>query len=104
MANGTGGLGCPMNESVFKAMSDATRRKIIELLKDGPKSAGEIAEHFSHAQPTISRHLTVLKHAKLITDRREGTFIIYQLNTTVLQEWLIWLFDHFGGGEQDEEK
>lgn len=93
-----------MNEHVFKAMADATRRKIIELLKEGPKSAGEIAEHFNHAQPTISRHLTVLKNAKLITDQREGTFIIYKLNTTVLQEWLIWLLDHFGGGEQHEER
>ena len=93
-----------MNESVFKAMSDATRRKIIELLKEGPKTAGEIADQFSHAQPTISRHLNVLKNANLIIDQREGTFIIYRLNTTVLQEWLVWLIDHFGGGENVEKK
>ncbi|KPV42307.1 autorepressor SdpR family transcription factor [Alicyclobacillus ferrooxydans] len=91
-----------MNESVFKAMSDATRRKIIELLKEGPKTAGEIADHFTHAQPTISRHLTVLKHANLVVDQREGTFIIYRLNTTILQEWLAWLLEHFGGGDSDE--
>lgn len=91
-----------MNESVFKAMSDATRRKIIELLKEGPKTAGEIAEHFTHAQPTISRHLTVLKNANLLIDQREGTFIIYRLNTTILQEWLAWLLEHFGGGDSDE--
>jgi ArsR family transcriptional regulator, arsenate/arsenite/antimonite-responsive transcriptional repressor len=91
-----------MNESVFKAMSDATRRKIIELLKEGPKTAGEIADHFTHAQPTISRHLTVLKNANLVTDQREGTFIIYRLNTTIVQEWLAWLLEHFGGGETDE--
>jgi DNA-binding transcriptional ArsR family regulator len=90
-----------MNESVFKAMSDSTRRKIIELLKEGPKAAGEIAGHFSHAQPTISRHLNVLKNAHLIVDQREGTFIIYRLNTTILQEWLAWLFEHFGGGDSD---
>lgn len=93
-----------MNESVFKAMSDATRRKIIELLKEGPKTAGEIANHFSHAQPTISRHLNVLKNAHLIVDRREGTFIIYRLNTTILQEWLAWLLEHFGGGDSDEKE
>ncbi len=91
-----------MNESVFKAMSDATRRRIIELLKEGPKTAGEIADHFTHAQPTISRHLTVLKNANLVIDQREGTFIIYRLNTTILQEWLAWLLEHFGGGESNE--
>ncbi|MFB5193135.1 autorepressor SdpR family transcription factor [Alicyclobacillus fastidiosus] len=91
-----------MNESVFKAMSDATRRKIIELLKEGPKTAGEIADHFTHAQPTISRHLTVLKNANLVVDQREGTFIIYRLNTTILQEWLAWLLERFGGGDSDE--
>ena len=91
-----------MNESVFKAMSDATRRKIIELLKEGPKTAGEIADHFTHAQPTISRHLTVLKNANLVVDQREGTFIIYRLNTTILQEWLAWLLEHFGCGGSDE--
>ena len=91
-----------MNENVFKAMSDKTRRKIIELLKEGPKTAGEISEHFSSAQPTISRHLNVLKNANLVIDQREGTFIIYRLNTTILQEWLGWLLEHFGGGDSDE--
>ena len=91
-----------MNENVFKAMSDKTRRKIIELLKEGPKTAGEISEHFSSAQPTISRHLNVLKNANLVIDQREGNFIIYRLNTTILQEWLAWLLEHFGGGDSDE--
>lgn len=93
-----------MDESIFKAMSDSTRRKIIELLKEGPKTAGEIADHFSHAQPTISRHLNVLKNAHLIVDQREGNFIIYRLNTTILQEWLGWIFEHFGGGNNDEKE
>lgn len=93
-----------MNENVFKAMSDKTRRKIIELLKEGPKTAGEISEHFSSAQPTISRHLNVLKNANLVIDQREGTFIIYKLNTTILQEWLAWLLEHFGGGNSDEKE
>lgn len=91
-----------MNERVFKAMSDGTRRKIIQLLKEGPKSAGEIANHFSHAQPTISRHLNVLKNADLIIDQREGTYIIYRLNTTILQEWLAWVMEHFGGDDKNE--
>jgi DNA-binding transcriptional ArsR family regulator len=93
-----------MNENIFKAMSDQTRRKIIELLKEGPKTAGEISEQFSSAQPTISRHLNVLKNANLIVDQREGNFIIYKLNTTILQEWLVWLFEHFGGGNHEKEK
>ena len=93
-----------MKENIFKAMSDPTRRKIIELLKEGPKTAGEIADHFSHAQPTISRHLNVLKNAHLIVDQRQGTFIIYRLDTTILQEWLAWLIEHFGGGDNDERK
>jgi DNA-binding transcriptional ArsR family regulator len=93
-----------MNESIFKAMSDATRRKIILLLKEGPKTAGEIANHFSYAQPTISRHLNVLKNANLVVDQREGNFIIYRLNTTILQDWLAWLMEHFGGGDSDEKK
>lgn len=91
-----------MHESVFKAMSDPTRRRIIELLKGGPHTAGQIATHFAHAQPTISRHLTVLKAANLVVDRRDGTFIIYELNTTVLQDWLAWVLAHFGGGYGDE--
>lgn len=93
-----------MNEGIFKAMSDSTRRKIIELLKEGPKTAGEIADHFSYAQPTISRHLTVLKNAHLIIDQRDGNFIIYRLNKTILQEWLGWLFEHFGGENNDENE
>jgi DNA-binding transcriptional ArsR family regulator len=91
-----------MNESVFKAMSDKTRRKIIELLKEGPKTAGEISDNFSSAQPTISRHLNILKNANLVIDQREGTFIIYRLNTTIIQEWLAWLLEHFGGANSDE--
>jgi DNA-binding transcriptional ArsR family regulator len=93
-----------MNEGIFKAMSDSTRRKIIELLKEGPKTAGEITSHFSHAQPTVSRHLNVLKNANLIVDQKEGNFIIYRLNTTILQEWLGWIFEHFGGGNNDENE
>ena len=91
-----------MDKHIFKAMADPTRRKILELLKDGPQTAGEIASHFSSAQPTISRHLNVLKNADLVADEREGSFIIYRLNTTILQEWLARLLAHFGGGDSDE--
>ncbi|GMA56987.1 transcriptional repressor SdpR [Alicyclobacillus sacchari] len=95
-----------INDKVFKAMSDPTRRKIIELLKERPMTAGEIASHFKHAQPTVSRHLNVLKNADLVVDQREGTYVVYRLNTSVIQGWLNWLLDKFGGGssnEQDEE-
>ncbi len=91
-----------MHEGVFKAMSDPTRRRIIELLKEGPQTAGQIATHFAHAQPTVSRHLAVLKAANLVVDQRDGTFIIYQLNTTIVQDWLAWVLEHFGGGHGDE--
>ncbi|WDL95975.1 autorepressor SdpR family transcription factor [Alicyclobacillus sp. ALC3] len=93
-----------MNESVFKAMSDGTRRKVLELLKNGPMTAGDIASRFPHAQPTISRHLSVLKNANLVVDERDGTFIMYRLNTTVLQEWLAWVMEHFGGGDGHEDE
>ncbi|TDY37496.1 regulatory ArsR family protein [Alicyclobacillus sacchari] len=69
-------------------------------------TAGEIASHFKHAQPTVSRHLNVLKNADLVVDQREGTYVVYRLNTSVIQGWLNWLLDKFGGGssnEQDEE-
>jgi DNA-binding transcriptional ArsR family regulator len=85
-----------MNETVFKAMADPTRRKIIELLKEGPKTASEIADHFTHTKPTVSRHLSVLKNANLVVDQRQGTFIVYQMNAIILQDWLVWLLEHFG--------
>lgn len=77
-------------------MADPTRRRILELLRDGELSAGEIGRHFPTAQPTISRHLAVLREAGLIRDERRGTHVVYRLNTTVLQEWLAWLLERFG--------
>ncbi len=70
----------------FKALADPTRREIIRLLRDGPKSSGEIAERFSTAWPTISRHLGVLRDAELILSERHGQAIVYELNTTVFDE------------------
>lgn len=89
---------------MFRAMADPTRRKIIELLQQGPMAAGEIAAHFNHAQPTISRHLSVLKNANLVVDQRDGPHIIYRVNTTVIQTWLAWVFNKFGGGGQNADE
>jgi|SRR5689334_24839803 ArsR family transcriptional regulator, repressor of sdpIR and other operons len=73
-------------DAVFKALADPTRREILHLLRSGPKSSGEIAEHFSSAWPTISRHLSVLKDAALVTTERNGMNVLYELDTTVFQE------------------
>ncbi|MCL6562287.1 MAG: autorepressor SdpR family transcription factor [Firmicutes bacterium] len=89
-----------MHEGVFRALADPTRRRILELLQAGPLTAGEIAAHFPSRQPTISRHLSVLKQAGLVWDERQGQFIRYHLNTTVLQSWLQWLWDRWGGHDQ----
>ena len=77
--------------TTLKALADPTRREILELLKDGRLSAGEIVEHFSVTGPSISRHLSILKEADLIRDTREGKFIYYDLNTSVLEEIMLWI-------------
>jgi DNA-binding transcriptional ArsR family regulator len=73
---------------LFKALSDPTRREIIRLLRKGDLSAGEIAEHFPQAKPTLSKHFTVLKEAGLIQGTRSGTTITYTLNVSVLEDAL----------------
>ncbi len=73
------------------ALADPTRREILELLRGGRMSAGEIVSHFSVTGAAISRHLSVLKDADLIRDRREGKFIYYELNASVLEELLLWI-------------
>ena len=75
----------------FKALSDPARRKILELLKNGKLSAGEIASHFDMTQATVSYHLKILKKADLIREEREKNFIFYELNLTVLEEIMVWL-------------
>ena len=77
----------------FKALSDPTRREILNLLKRGDLSAGEIADRFDMTAATMSHHLSVLKQADLILDRREGKYIYYQLNLSVFEELLNWLKD-----------
>lgn len=73
-------------DAVFKALADPTRRAILQLLRSGPRSSGEIAEHFPSAWATISRHLAVLRDAELVTTERNGSSILYELDTTVFQE------------------
>ena len=80
-------------QNTLKAISDPTRRTILNLLKKKPLPAGEIAGHFDMSMPAVSKHLNVLKEADLIRDRREGKYIIYELNASVLDEALLWLKD-----------
>jgi DNA-binding transcriptional ArsR family regulator len=80
-------------QNTLKAIADPTRRTILNLLKKGRLSAGEIAEHFEMSMPAVSKHLSVLREADLIRDRREGKYIYYELNASVLDEALLWLKD-----------
>jgi ArsR family transcriptional regulator len=73
-------------DAVFKALADPTRREILRLLRGGPKSSGEIAQSFDSAWPTISRHLSVLKEAELVSTERDGSSVMYELDTTVFQD------------------
>lgn len=79
--------------SVFRAMADPTRRDILQLLRDGPRTSGELAAHFPVAWATVSRHLGVLRDAGLVLAVREGQQVIYELNTTVFAE----LVEHLMG-------
>lgn len=78
-------------QNTMKALSDPIRREILELLKSGRLSAGEIAEKFPVSGAAVSKHLSVLKEADLIRDSREGKFIFYELNTSVLEEIMLWI-------------
>lgn len=88
--------------TVFKALSDPTRREILRLLTRGEKTAGELAEQFDMTKPSVSHHFAVLKDADLIHSRREGQQIHYSLNTTVVQDLLTWLYDMFGADGSGE--
>lgn len=78
-------------QNTMKALSDPIRRDILGLLKSGRLSAGEIAEKFPISGAAVSKHLSVLKEADLIRDAREGKFIFYELNVSVLEEVMLWL-------------
>ena len=84
--------------SVFKALSDPTRREILSLLKDGPLSAGEIAAQFSFSKPTMSAHLGVLKEAGLVMSQKDGKRVIYHLQISVLEDALLGFAEQFGIG------
>ena len=86
--------------NAFKALSDPTRRRILELLSEQDMTAGEIAEHFDISKPSISHHLTTLRSADLVLDERKGQNIIYSLNMTVFQDLLKWFFDFSKGGKE----
>lgn len=76
--------------ALFKALNDPTRREILEILKEGDLTAGEIAGQFNISKPSISHHLDLLRQASLVTSVKEGQFIYYSLNTTVMDEMLKW--------------
>ena len=78
-------------QQTLKALADPIRRDILKMLKNGRMSAGEITSHFNVTAASISRHLSVLKEADLVRDTREGQFIFYELNASVLEEIMLWL-------------
>ena len=80
-------------QQTLKALADPTRREILNLLKGGKRSAGEISDHFDITAAAISRHLSVLKDADLIEDTRDGKYIFYELNASVLEEIMLWISD-----------
>jgi DNA-binding transcriptional ArsR family regulator len=87
-----------LNES-FKALADPTRRQILRLLREKDRTAGEIADFFNMSKPSISHHLNALKHAGLVQDERKGQFILYSLDSTVLEEVLGWFLELTGTGK-----
>ncbi len=80
-------------QNTLRALADPIRREILNLLKAGRLSAGEITDHFDVTAASISRHLSVLKDADLIRDQRQGKFIYYELNASVLEEIMLWITD-----------
>ncbi len=80
---------------IFKALSDPTRRKVLELLRDGPKSAGELSESFDVSKPTMSAHFSVLKEAGLVASQKHGKKIVYWLQLSVLEDALLAFADIF---------
>ena len=91
-------------QNTMKALSDPIRREILGLLKNGRMSAGDIVERFEVTGASISRHLSVLKDADLIRDKREGKYIYYELNASVLEEIMLWIADLKGEDKNDKEQ
>ena len=88
-------------QNTMKALSAPIRREILNLLKEGRMSAGDIVEHFDVTGAAISRHLSDLKDADLIRDRREGKYIYYELNASVLEEIMLWIAELKGDSSND---
>ena len=88
----------------FKALSDPVRREILQLLKQGRMSAGDIASRFDMTAATVSYHLKLLKKADLIWEKKEKNFIFYELNTSVLEEIMLWISDLKGDNDNDKEE
>lgn len=80
-------------QKTLRALSDPTRREILDLLKQGSLPAGELAAHFPVSGAAVSKHLSILRDAGLVRDRREGKFIYYELNASVLEEVMLWIAD-----------
>ena len=95
-----GGMNVSMQDTL-QALADPTRREILNLLKQSRMSAGEISNHFSISGAAVSRHLSVLKEVVLIRDEREGKYIYYELNATVLEEILLWISELKGEKDHD---
>ena len=91
-------------QNTLRALSDPIRREILNLLKVGRMSAGDIADHFDVTGAAVSRHLSVLKEADLVRDTREGKFIYYDLNASVLEEIMLWIADLKGENDNDQTK
>lgn len=89
-------------QDTFKALSDGTRREILRLLRNGDLTAGEIAEKFSISKPSISHHLSILKHAGLVVDEKKGQNIYYSLNTSVMEEVLRWFTNFINKEDRNE--
>ena len=93
-----------LKKDTLRALADPTRREILNLLKQSSMAAGDIAEHFAISGAAISRHLSVLKDADLIRDKRDGKYIYYELNTTVLEEIMLWISGLKGEDSDDQRK
>lgn len=91
-------------QNTLRALADPIRREILNLLKKGRMSAGDIVDHFDVTGASISRHLSVLKDADLIRDTREGKYIFYELNTSVLEDVMLWITALKGVEEDDKEQ
>lgn len=91
-------------QQTLRALADPIRREILNLLKDGKMSAGDISSRFPVTAASISRHLSVLKEADLIRDDREGKYIFYELNASVLEEIMLWISDLKGDDDRDKKE